>query len=96
MLQLQALELALDLLKPLQFSDDLGLGLRKLSGDQAIANLLAPAREHEGVDAQGLSDVLDEHPGFVAQGDSLELELSRVAVDEFGARFCHGGHSPLG
>lgn len=96
MLHLKALELSLNLAKPLQFGYGLWIRNDGIADDEAIANLFAPARKHERMDAKRLSDVLDKDAGLVAHGNSLELEVIRVPVDEFGSGFGHRGHSPLG
>lgn len=40
--------------------------------------------------------IMLSHARLVAHGYSLELEFIRVLPNEFGARFCHREHSPLG
>ena len=57
------------------------LDLGRLAAQDAVAHLLAPAREHERVDVQGLGDLLDLDPGKLAQANRAELELETVAMN---------------
>ena len=81
MLHLQALELLLDFAQPLQLGHRRGFDWRGSPLEHAVAHLLAPLAQHEGVDAQRLGHVLDEHAGLVAHLDCLQLELDAVAID---------------
>jgi hypothetical protein len=57
------------------------LDLGRLAAQSAFAYLLAPAREHERVDVEGLGDLLDLDTGKLAQANGAELELQTVAVN---------------
>ncbi|MCM5681575.1 hypothetical protein M8A51_18780 [Schlegelella sp. S2-27] len=81
MLLLQALVLALDFTQPLQLGHLLLLHRLHLAHQFAVAHLLAPLRQHERVNAQGLGHVLDQHARLIAHLHGLELELDAVAID---------------
>src|SRR5919197_2305860 len=45
-----------------------------------VTGLLPPAREHEGMDVQGIGDRLHLHPRHAAQLHGHQLELNNVVV----------------
>jgi hypothetical protein len=45
-----------------------------------VAHLFAPFARHEGVNAQRLSIVLDQHTWLMTHLDCLQLELNAVAI----------------
>src|SRR5688572_18343157 len=49
--------------------------------EDAITHFLAPPRQHEGVDVEGVGDRLHLHPGHAAKLHRRELELHTVTVD---------------
>lgn len=49
--------------------------------DQTLAHLLAPFRQHERVNLQGVGDVLNQHAINLGELDRLELELGGVLPD---------------
>jgi hypothetical protein len=51
------------------------------SAEPAVADLLAPAREHEGMNVERLGDILDLDAGKVAKAHSLALEIVAIAMD---------------
>ena len=67
------------------------LDLGRLAAQDAFAHLLAPAREHERMDVQGLGDLLDLDAGELAQANGAELELKTVAVNP--RQLLGSGHS---
>ena len=81
MLHLKALELLLDLAQALQFGNGREFDGRRSALQHTVAYLLAPLAPHEGVHAQRLGQVLDEHTGLVAHLDGLQLELDAAAID---------------
>jgi hypothetical protein len=95
-LLLQLVELALDVTQALKLGDGLGLRRRGRADEQAITGLFAPARKHEGMDAQRLGDILHEDARLLAHGHGLELELQAIAFGLLWSRGAHGTDSPLG
>jgi len=61
------------------------------AAQDTLAHLFAPAREHERVDVQSVSDLLNLDPGKFAQANGAELELEAVAVNP--RQLLGSGHS---
>jgi hypothetical protein len=68
-------------------------GCRLRDSVQALADLLAPFRQHEGVNLQSIGDVLNANALNLGELDRLELELSGVLPDL--SRPFHSGHTDL-
>src|SRR5262245_45805980 len=67
-----------------------GLGRDRHSGfDLSLARFLAPATEHEGMDVQGFSDILDLHTFQLAEPNGLQFEFSRVPLNLLWRRLRH-------
>src|SRR6266496_4867882 len=96
MLHLQALELLLDLPQPPQLRHRAGIEWRGFTHQLAVAHLLAPARQHERMNAQRLGHVLDQNPRLVTHLHCPQLERSPVPMNLLRSRCTHRTPSSLG
>lgn len=78
MLRLQALVFDLELTQPLELGHRHRIGHVGPAHQYSVAHLLAPIRQHERVNAQGICDVLDLHPWRLAHCHGFEFELHSV------------------
>src|SRR5436190_780797 len=96
MLHLQALELLLHLPQPLQLRHRFGIERRRSTYQFAIAYLLAPARQHERMNAQRLGNVLDQNARLVTHLHCLQLESDLVPMNLLRSWCAHSTPSSLG
>jgi hypothetical protein len=57
--------------------------------EHPVTHLLAPARQHEGMDVEGIGHGLHFHPWHVTQLHRREFEFNAVAVHLFEAWLAH-------
>src|ERR1700682_1499951 len=96
MLHPQALELLLPLPQPPQLGHRCAIDRRRPANQLAITHLLAPAREHERMNAQRLGNILDQDPRLVAHLHRLQLEGDPVPIDFLWSWCTHQTPSSLG
>src|SRR2546426_11352421 len=96
MLHLQAFELLLDLPQPPQLRHRAGVERRGFTHQLAVARLLAPARQHERMNAQRLGHVLDQNPRLVTHLHCPQLERSPVPMNLLRSWCTHRTPSSLG
>src|SRR5678815_2548599 len=80
MLNLQALVVAPELAQLLQLRRRRLVHLYTLRHDLALARLLAPTRQHEGMNVKRLRDLLHTHPAQLAQSNRGGFESIAVLV----------------
>src|SRR6267378_747812 len=96
MLHLQAFELLLHLPQPLPLGHRCRIDRLRLTHQLTVANLLAPARQHERMYAQRLGNILDQHAGLIAHLHCLQLETDPVPIDLLRSWCAHRTPSSLG
>src|SRR5438128_4742097 len=96
MLHPQTLVLQLHLPQTLQFGHRRGVDWRHLADQLAIAHFLAPARQHEGMNAQRLGNILDQHAGLITHLHRLQLECDSVPMNLLRPWCTHRTPSSLG
>lgn len=72
--------LLLQLAQRLQLRSYLFVHFHTLGHDQPLARLLAPTRQHEGMDVKRLGDLLHADAGKLAQAYGRSLEVLAVLV----------------
>src|SRR6266487_4752612 len=96
MLHPQALELLLHFPQALQLGPRCSIDRRRLAHQLAITHLLAPAREHERMNAQRLSNILNQDARLVAHLHRLQLKGDPVPIDLLRSWCTHRTPSSLG